>query len=173
MFLELIGTVFAGLAMAGVMMLVNRVTGGRLPRWTVPVAAGLAMLAATISSEYSWFSRTSASLPSEIVIAQTVERQAIYQPWTYLVPYIHRFVAVDGASVRENPQVPDQRLADVYFFGRWSPVNKIPVLADCATGRRASLVDGAEFGADGAITNAEWIAVGGDDPLLSTLCAVS
>ena len=33
MFLELIGTIFAGFAIAGVVMLVNRTTGGRLPRF--------------------------------------------------------------------------------------------------------------------------------------------
>ena len=53
MFLELIATVFAGLAMAGVVMLVNRTSGGRLPRWTAPVAAGLAMITATVSNSKS------------------------------------------------------------------------------------------------------------------------
>ena len=39
MFLELIGTIFAGVAAAGVMMLVNKLTGQRLPKWLVAVAA--------------------------------------------------------------------------------------------------------------------------------------
>ncbi|MEP0154063.1 MAG: hypothetical protein ABJE81_05245, partial [Pseudophaeobacter sp.] len=61
MFLELIAVIFAGIAVAGVVMLVNNVTGARLPRWLAPVAAGLAMIGVTVTSEYSWYSRTLAS----------------------------------------------------------------------------------------------------------------
>lgn len=173
MFLELIATVFAGLAVAGVVMLLNKATGSRLPKWIVPVAAGLGMIGTTISNEYSWFGRTSASLPEGMEIAQTVENQSFYRPWTYARPYVERFVAVDAASLRENPAQPGQRMLDVYTFGRWSPVNKVPVLLDCAEGRRASLVDGVEFGDDGQVTNADWVSVNDDDPLLATGCGVS
>ena len=55
MFLELLAVIIAGFAGAGVMMLVAKLAGNRLPRWLVPVAAGAAMLGTTISSEYSWF----------------------------------------------------------------------------------------------------------------------
>ena len=77
MFLELIATVFAGLAVAGVVMLVNRMTGGKLPRWFVPVAAGLGMIGTTISNEYSWYDRTVATLPEGLEIAQTVENHVV------------------------------------------------------------------------------------------------
>ena len=48
---------------AGLMALIRMATGGRLPKWLTPVAAGGAMIAATVSSEYSWYSRTTATLP--------------------------------------------------------------------------------------------------------------
>ena len=38
MFLELIAVIFAGIAAAGVVMLLNRTLKGRLPRWMAPVA---------------------------------------------------------------------------------------------------------------------------------------
>ncbi|GGH31054.1 hypothetical protein SAMN05444007_10576 [Cribrihabitans marinus] len=173
MFLELIGTVFAGLAMAGVVMALNRATGGRLPRWLVPVAAGLAMIAVTISSEYSWYDRTRANLPDGLQVVQEVESRAFYRPWTYVVPYVDRFAAVDTASVQSNAELPGQHLADLYFFGRWAPVSKLPVLVDCAGGRRASLADGAEFGDDGAVLDAEWVQVGAEDPVLRAICEAS
>ena len=173
MFLELIATVFAGLAVAGVAMLLNKLTGNRLPRWIVPVAAGLGMIGTTIANEYGWYGRTSANLPDGMEIAQTVENQSFYRPWTYARPYIERFVAIDATSLRENPALPGQRMVDVYTFGRWSPVNKVPVLLDCEGARRASLVDGVEFGADGQVVDAAWVSVPGDDPLLVTGCEVS
>ena len=172
MFLELIATVFAGLAVAGVAMLLNKLTGNRLPRWIVPVAAGLGMIGTTIASEYGWYDRTVATLPEGMEVAQTVENQSFYRPWTYARPYIERFVAVDATSLRQNPALPGQRMVDVYYFGRWAPLNKVPVLLDCNGARRASLVDGAEFGADGQVINADWVAVGADDPLVATGCEI-
>ncbi|TMV08952.1 hypothetical protein FGK63_07475 [Ruegeria sediminis] len=173
MFLELIGTIFAGLAVAGVVMLVNRSTGGRLPRWLAPVAAGLGMLGVTIASEYSWYERTRAALPEGITVVQEVENRAFYQPWTYAVPYVSRFAAIDTASVQTNEQVPGQRLVDLYFFGRWSPVSKVPVAVDCDGLRRANLADGVEFADDGSVSNADWVVVPADDPIVDATCGVA
>lgn len=170
MFLELIGTIFAGMAVAGVLMLLNRLSGGRLPRWAAPVGAGLGMIAVTISSEYSWFARTSGELPEEFEVVQTVENRSFYRPWTFAAPYIERFVALDRAAIRRNPALPDQRIGDLYFFGRWAAVEKLPVLVDCAGGRRASLADGAEFDDSGAVTDAAWVTAGVDDPVIVAMC---
>lgn len=173
MFLELIGTIFAGVAAAGVMMLVNKLTGQRLPKWLVPVAAGAAMILVTISSEYGWYDRTTATMPEGLSIAQTVEKQSFYRPWTYVKPYVDRFVAVDELSIQRHPDLPDQRLAKIYFYGRWSPINELPVLVDCAAHRRANLADGAEFDDTGRVVDATWIGVSADDPVLVAICGVA
>ncbi|MFQ6547842.1 hypothetical protein AADZ90_007780 [Aestuariibius sp. 2305UL40-4] len=170
MFVELIATVFAGIACAGVAMLLNRLTGRRLPRWITPVAAGAGMLAMTISNEYTWFERTAERLPDGIEIAMTVDEQSWLRPWTQLRPYTKRFVAVDTGMARTHDAVPDQRMADLYFFGRWSPVNQAPMLFDCGAGRSALLIDGAEFAEDGTVSNADWQAMPANDPILKLVC---
>ncbi|WP_305986076.1 hypothetical protein [Roseibium sp. MMSF_3544] len=170
MFVELIATFVAGIAAAGLVMLVNRVLGGRLPRWFAPVAAGIAMILTTISNEYGWFSRTKEALPEGLVIALTVENKAFYRPWTYIQPFVERFVAVDMQTIRLHPERPDEKLGETYFFGRWAPVNKITFLADCAGHRRAALTDAISFEDDGAVTGADWIPVPADDPIVSTIC---
>ncbi|NOC90359.1 hypothetical protein [Ruegeria sp. HKCCD6604] len=172
MFLELIGTIFAGVACAGIVLLLNKLTGGRLPKWTTPVAAGLGMIAMTINSEYSWYDRTRDQLPEEMTIVQEVESRAFYRPWTYAVPFVDRFAAIDTVSVRTNENVPEQRLVDLYFFGRWAPVSKLPVAVNCAENRRANLADGAEFAEDGRLVNADWIAAGANDPVIAATCGV-
>lgn len=172
MFIELIATIFAGVAAAGVVLMLNKGLGGRLPKWFTPVAAGAAMIAATISNEYSWYPRTTASLPDGIEIAETVESRAVYRPWTFIRPFTERFVAIDTLSIRTNPAVPEHRIVDVYYFGRWSPVNKIAVLADCANTQRAALTDGITFEDDGTVTGAEWIPVANDDSVLLAICEV-
>ncbi len=172
MFLELIGTIFAGFAFAGIVLVLNKLTGGRLPRWATPVAAGLGMIGMTIASEYSWYDRTRETLPESVSIIQEVESRAIYRPWTYAVPFVDRFAAIDTDSVRKNEQVPDERLVELYFFGRWAPVSKVPVVVNCAENLRANLADGTEFGDDGRVLNADWIKAGTGDPIIEATCGV-
>jgi hypothetical protein len=170
MFIELIATVFAGFACAGIAMFLNIITGKRLPKWILPVAAGLGMIGMTISNEYTWFDRTAETLPEGITIAMTVDEQSWGRPWTQLWPYTKRFVAVDTATAQTNENLPDQRLADLYFFGRWSPVNQAPMLFDCTGARSALLIDGATFAADGTVTDADWQQMPAGDPILKLVC---
>lgn len=163
MFLELLATIFAGLAAAGVALLANRLLGGRLPRWIAPVAAGAAMLAATISSEYSWYSRTAGALPSDFAVIEAVDSRAAWRPWTYLAPFTGRFVALDGASVRQSSALPEQRLADLWFFGRWAPVRQLQIRVDCARGARA-------LPGDGSGDNVVWQEVGTGDTIVLAVC---
>lgn len=170
MFVELIATVFAGIACAGLAMLLNIITGRRLPKWVMPVAAGAGMIGMTISNEYTWFGRTAERLPDGVEIAMTVDEQSWLRPWTQVRPYTKRFAAVDTGTARRNEKLPDQRMADIYFFGRWSPVNQAPMLFDCAAARSALLIDGADFASDGRVANADWQAVPADDPILTLVC---
>lgn len=171
MFFELIGTILAGVATALLIWALNRLLKGRLPKWLLPAGAGAAMLIATISSEYGWYDRTTRTMPEGMVVAQTVEEAVIYRPWTYAVPFVTRFIAVDQGTMRTHPQQPNQRIVDLVIYGRWSRTAKIPVLFDCGTSQRADIVDGVEFGANGEVLNATWIEVGANDPVLQTACA--
>lgn len=170
MFFELIGTIVAGVAAGLIVWAINRTLKGRLPGWLVPVSAGIAMLLATISSEYGWYDRTQASMPDGMVVADKIEETTFYRPWTYAKPFVSRFVAVDQASVRTHPGQPDQRIVDLVFYGRWTRTAKVPVLFDCATGRRADIVDGIDFGADGEVLSADWKDLSKKDPVLQAAC---
>ncbi len=173
MFFELIGTIAAGAAAALLVWALNRTLKGRLPKWLIPVAAGAAMIAATVSSEYSWYDRSVATMPQGMVVAQTVEETAFYRPWTYAWPFTSRYVAVDRQSTRTHPDQPDQRIVDLVFYGRWTRTAKVPVLFDCAENRRADVVDGISFGDDGAVMDAQWVRLDATDPVLRTACEVA
>ncbi|MBT8413042.1 MAG: hypothetical protein KJO30_01825, partial [Boseongicola sp.] len=120
--------------------------------------------------EYTWFDRTAEQLPEGITIAMKVDEQSWGRPWTKVWPYTKRFVAVDTATAQTNENLPDQRLADLYFFGRWSPVNQAPMLFDCTGARSALLIDGATFADDGTVTNADWQQMPDGDPILKLVC---
>ncbi len=160
MFLELIATFAAGLGAAGLCLLINLATGGRLPRWAMPVAAGAAMIGVTISSEMTWASRTVDGLPESIAVAETVSESAWYRPWTYVWPQATRLMAVDTATVRKNDAAPDTRLIELYLFARWQPTQQVPQLIDCATSARADVTDAAL--ADPAAASWQPVPEGGD-----------
>jgi hypothetical protein len=163
MFLELIAVIVAGIAGAGVMMLIARTLGDRVPNWLIPVAAGAAMLGTTISSEYSWYSRTAEALPEGVEVVQTAESTAFYRPWTYLAPYTNRFIALDTGNVRANTEDAALFMADVYFFRRWSTVQAVELMVNCSTGQRAD----PAFGDGG---DPVWRDAIADDPIISGVC---
>ena len=169
MFLELIAAFAAAFAAAGIMLGLNMLTGGRLPKWSLPVAAGAAMLGYAVWSEYTWFARTAGDLPEGVEVTFANESRAAWRPWTYAAPMVNRFIAADTGSIRTNAAVPDQRILDLYFFGRWSPRNLVEVVVDCETGRLAPLVS-AELDASGAATEAAWATPPRGDTTLEMAC---
>jgi hypothetical protein len=136
----------------------------------MPVTAGVAMLAVTITNEYGWYPRTSQSLPDGLTVALTVEDTAFYRPWTYAKPFVSRFLAVDEASVQTHDALPDQRIADVYAFQRWTAPSRVSVAIDCAEGRRAEIAEGTTVSEDGSLQGVPWRDVPMDDPVLTVVC---
>ncbi|MFK7963801.1 MAG: hypothetical protein AB8C46_07530 [Burkholderiaceae bacterium] len=170
MLIELIATLALGSAIAGVVLVLSRFTGHKLPRSFAPVAAGVAMIAFQVWSEYAWFGRTAGALPEGIEVTEQYAQAAPWRPWTYVFPQVNRFVAVDVAAARRHESQPGHVIADVFLFARFAPTVSVPQLVDCETSRRADLADGVQYGADGAVINPGWTNVPSDDPLLTALC---
>jgi len=170
MLFELIATFAIGFAGAGVALALTHLFGKNLPRWIVPVSAGLAMICFTIFIEYSWFQRTRASLPTGVEVAHSVADTAVYRPWTYVWPYVDRFIAVDKASLRRNEAFPNQRILDLLVYGRWTTVKRVRAAFDCESGKRADLTDGIKFTQNGGIEGAVWHETGLEDPVTKTAC---
>lgn len=168
MFFELIATFAAGVGAAGIALILNRLTGRRLPGGIVPVAAGIAMLGYAVWSEMTWADRTTAALPEGIEVVEVIEERIFWKPWTYISPQASRFVAVDRANSRENSQVPGTLMVDLYFHARWQPVARISQLVNCQTSARADVTETA-IASPNEVKN--WISLGKDDPLILTLCA--
>lgn len=169
MLIELIAVIVAGVAAAGVVLAARRAVPA-LPRWLMPVAAGGAMLLTAISLEYSWFGRTVAGLPDGVEVALTHESREPWRPWTYAVPYVDRFIAVDAAGARTNEAAPGQRLVDLYAFGRWAPTQRLRAVFDCEQGRRADLRPGVTMAEDGTLEGATWHQTGPEDPVARAAC---
>jgi len=166
MFLELVAIFVAALGAAGLALLARRLTGGRLPGWVTPVAAGATMLAVAMWSEYSWGARTAAGLPEGVEVVDRVRDSAWWRPWTYVFPQTTRLVALDTASVQTNPDAPDIRLADLYLFARWRAPARVPQLVRCAPPARADVTDAALADPTGA----NWRALPAGHDLVRLAC---
>ncbi|TCO71746.1 hypothetical protein [Rhodovulum euryhalinum] len=166
MFLELLASIAAGVGAVGVMLALYRLSGRRLPRWSMPAAAGLAMITFAIWSEYSWAGRTVAVLPEDMVEISRVTESRPWKPWTYIVPQTTRLMAADIAGTARREDAPDLRLVTLYLFARWQPARSVPVLVDCKAQARADVTDTALT--DPAA--AGWQALSPGDPLIRAVC---
>lgn len=166
MFLELIATFAAGIGAAAAVLVLAHLSGGRLPRYAAPAAAGLAMLAYAIWSEYSWAARMAGTLPEGVEVIHEVAESKPWKPWTYAVPQVTRFVVLDRAGVQSNPAVPGVFLVDVYLFARWNPPARLPQFVDCPNRARAEVTEAALANP----SRAAWRRAPEDDPLLEALC---
>lgn len=127
MFWELIATVLSGFLLAGI-ALSFRLPFKKLPRWIVPVAAGIGMFGFQIYSEYTWFEHTKSRLPVGVSVVAAHDEPAFYKPWSYVKAPILRFVAVEPIA-KDGSQVIKR--ANLYFFQRRMAAYHAVILVDC------------------------------------------
>ena len=170
MLMDFISTVATGVAAAAFIYALNQFLKGRLPRWLMPVAVGGAMIAFAVWNEYSWFGRVTDQLPAEVVVASAPQDRVFYRPWTYIAPLTTRFVAVDRTAAVRSESNPDLLVASAIVVQRWTPTQRVSMVFDCGTFRRADLFEGAELGQGGTLRGAEWRDVGPEDSLVKAAC---
>ena len=170
MLLEFIGAIVVAIGAGGLMHLIGRFTGDRLPGWAVPAGAGLGMIGFVIYMEYTWAGRIVDQLPEDSTVASMNRSTAWFRPWTYIWPYTDRMIVVDHRFERRNPEHPELVITQLVLLGRWEPGRPVPVVFDCAGGRRADLRDDVVIGDDGSIEGASWLRMAPDDPLLRAVC---
>lgn len=166
--LEFLAAIVAAIACAGLGLIAGKLSGGRLPKWTVPFAAGLGLIGYTAWSEYSWYGRVSGSLPEGVEVISVMQDPQALRPWTFLVPMARQFVAADTRSLVPHPANPDLILARVYGFARWQGVKDGFVVVDCGGAQSVMLTETAVIGDDGKLSGAEWQAA--DEMMLGATC---
>jgi len=141
-----------------------------LPRWLVPVAAGVGLVGFTLWSEYSWFSRVSAAMPAGFVVVSPEAGGSPLRPWTYLAPLVTSFTVLDGTKIARHPTEADMVIAPVFGFARWQNPTNALVVFDCANNRRVPVVEGMEIDETGTLQGAEWMVLPAPDELQQAAC---
>lgn len=170
MALEFFAAIIAAVALGGVVHLLRRLTGSRLPKWLVTVAAAVGLIGTTIWLEYDWFNRVSAELPDGVQVVWKSEEFMSLRPWTLIAPITTRFVAMDTRAIVQHPNNADLRMAKLFNFGRWRPVTNALMVIDCAQGRQVMVTEGVEISDDGVLQGAEWVTAPDGDDFQAAAC---
>ncbi|MFD1384708.1 hypothetical protein ACFQ45_15175 [Rhodanobacter aciditrophus] len=167
---ELIATICAGLAGAGIALFVRKLSLKKAPKWLVPAFAGIGMLSFQIQSEYTWYSHQASLLPDGVVVVKTVEEEAPWRPWSMFYPQTTRFIAADINNAAQNNVNDDIYLVDLYFFERRLSAKRVPQVVHCGAGARADFTNKLSIPAGDTVSSSEWQSLASDDPLLKAVC---
>jgi hypothetical protein len=166
---ELIGALFVALTLGLLAWALRRRWPG-LPGWLGPLAAGAGLIGTTISFEYSWFDRVSAQLPAGFIIANAESDTSILRPWTFVAPFVTRFIALDATKAARHPQRDELIVAPVFGFARWQNPQDGLVVFDCSGNRRVPMTGNMAFTESGELTGAEWVLLEEADELQEAAC---
>lgn len=97
---HLVAAVSAALAGAGIALVLRNLSRNRLPKWIIPVFAGLGMFGYTIHYEYTWFETKQARLPEGAVIVSSEEGHMLWRPWTMILPMPLSYTVLDNADAQ-------------------------------------------------------------------------
>lgn len=168
--IELIAAFVAAIACAGVAMLLRKLSGGRLPKWIVPAAAGAGMIGFAVWNEYDWFPRMEAGLPEGVTVVWQDDSPSPLRPWTMLVPMTKAFTAMDTRRLAPHPENEALVLAPVYAFARWQAVREGFMVVDCATRQTALLTEGVSIDEGGKLIGASWTPMVDEDAIGRAAC---
>lgn len=172
MVFDLIATVFAGVALGGIILFLKRNLHVPISGWVIPAAAGAAMIAFAIWSEYSWFKRDLSSRPEGTIVVWKSEKSAFWRPWTYFAPITDRYRALDTSSL-ESPTPNTPMVGQMILAERWQKTIVVRSAFDCKTSTWTSALDGAVFSANGRVVSDVWHEMANDDPLNIAACQVN
>lgn len=166
---ELLGSFFVALTV-GLFIWALRKKVPAIPRWATPAMAGAGLIVTAMYMEYSWFDRVSRALPAEFVVANAETGASPLRPWTYAVPLVNRFTALDGSKLARHPERAELVVAPVFGFARWENPQNALMVFDCAGKRRVPVTEGMAIDANGTLTGAEWLQLDSVDGLQEAAC---
>ncbi|MCC4272920.1 hypothetical protein [Marinomonas communis] len=167
---ELIATICAGLAGAGIALFIRKLSLKKAPKWLVPTFAGIGMLSFQIQSEYTWYEHQASLLPEGVVVVKTVEEEAPWRPWSMVYPQTTRFIAADINNAAQNDLNHDVYLVDLYFFERRLSAKRVTQVIHCGAGARTNFTNKLEVPTGNQVNNSEWVSLPNNDPLLTAVC---
>ena len=164
---NLVATVFAGLGAAGIALILRVLSRKKLPKWIIPVFAGLGMLSYQIYTEYTWYDFKRSQLPAGAEVVEVETDSMIWRPWTYLKPMAVGFTVIDTNTLSDTLVEGDRVMEFVRYRFEKSYVDQVRShiqLLNCASLEMVELNEKRqpEMGSLQQLSS--------DDPLYQRLC---
>ena len=141
---NLVALIFAGVGAAGIGLILRMISRKKLPKWIVPVCAGIGMLSYQIHSEYSWIDHKRSQLPANAEVIETHQDKMLWRPWTYISPLTVGFTVLDTDNIKVS-RIEDDQIAEfqLYRFERQGTdkVTARPHLLNCSNGQLLQLTE--------------------------------
>lgn len=154
---DILGVMAVGIAMGAIIyaaMHLGRKLGLSGPKWLLPAGIGAAMILYSVWNDYAWYGRAAAQLPDSAEVVATGKGRFPWAPWTYLLPVVVRFAAVDQAEVARSGAIAT---APVMLYERRGPGYRVVQEFDCENKAMRRPMG-------------EWAAAEAGDPLMEAIC---
>jgi len=102
-----------------------------LPKFVLPMIAGISLLSFNAYMRYSWSDRTVEALPGEVTVLKEYRFSNIMEPWTYLVPRVSHFIAADSTQTRTNEEHPEIIMGATVMLQEHQPTLNMTVMVNC------------------------------------------
>jgi len=107
---HLLAVFIFGICAGSFAFLLIKISRNKLPKWLIPVFAGLGMFSYLAYYDYTWFDFKSGQLPEGTVVVEEKRHNNFFRPWSYVIPPVSAFVVLDG-EVKET-QLQGQTLVE-------------------------------------------------------------
>lgn len=111
---HLLAVFISGLSAGGVAFLLRKISRNLLPKWIIPIAAGLGMFAYQAYYDYAWFDWKKSQLPEGTVIIEEQRNSNFFRPWSYFSPAVNYFAFIDD-DYRTFQQDGQQLIQYIYY----------------------------------------------------------
>lgn len=148
---HLLAVFISGLVLGGFAYFFRKLSRDRLPKWIIPVAAGLGMLTYQAFYNYTWYDFKVGQLheqalmqeqaPERYVILESKRSSDFFRPWSYVYPAVNYFTFVDG-DYRYFEQEGEQLVQYIryeFFHDYVDRLQNQPYLLNCTKAEQVKL----------------------------------
>ncbi|SCA56916.1 hypothetical protein MTBPR1_30286 [Candidatus Terasakiella magnetica] len=127
-----------------------------LPKFVLPMLAGISLLSFNAYMRYTWGDRTAEAFPPEVVVLKEYRHSNLFEPWTFLWPRVSHLIAADTTQTRTNPAYPDIIMGSTVMMQEHQDTTQMSVLVNCKKGQVAVLPTKAIAQGVNPIETAAW-----------------
>lgn len=144
-------------AVCGPVWAIFRTLKVELPKFVLPLLAGITLLSYNAYMRYTWSDRTAEAFPPEVVVLKEYRHSNVFEPWTFLYPRVSHFIAADKTQTRTNEKHPDVVMGSTVMMQEHQDTTTMTVLVNCKENQVAVLQRNQVAQGQDPVESAQWV----------------